>query len=129
MFCPVYPRPEFITPNPGVSADLSWADVTESTELQKEVVVRERHLRVGYAAMVTCRGHRGNETNKRVKSSDGLLTRETVSLNRSDSTRYMDIICTHMSSGEEKVQSLHNLESLPFLQREGKKKMHISNLC
>lgn len=125
MFCPVYPRPEFITPNPGVSADLSWADVTESTELQKEVVVRERHLRVGYAAMVTCRGHRGNKTNKRVKSPDGLLTTETVSLNRSDSAGYTDIICTYMSSGEEKVQSLHSLESLPFLWREEKKNVHL----
>lgn len=53
MFCPIYPRPVFITPNPDVSADLSWADVTKGTELKQEVVVREGCLCVGYAAVVT----------------------------------------------------------------------------
>lgn len=53
MFCPVYPRPVFITQNPDVSADLSWADVTEGAELKQEVVVGEGHLSVGHAAVVT----------------------------------------------------------------------------
>lgn len=44
----------FITRYPGVSADLSCADVTEGGELQQEVVVREGHLGVGHAAVVTC---------------------------------------------------------------------------
>lgn len=56
MYCPIYPGPEFITPNPDVSADLSWADVTEGTEVKQEIVVREGRLRIGYAAVVTCRG-------------------------------------------------------------------------
>lgn len=66
MFCPVDSSPLsppppppptallFITHNPGVSADLSCADVTEGGELQQEVVVREGHLGVGRAAVVTC---------------------------------------------------------------------------
>lgn len=57
MFCPVDSPPSpppFITHNPGVSADLSCADVTEGGELQQEVVVREGHLGVGRAAVVTC---------------------------------------------------------------------------
>lgn len=61
MFCPVYPRTEFITPNPGASADLSWADVTEGAELEQEVVLREGRLCVGYAAVVTCGGQRGDK--------------------------------------------------------------------
>lgn len=65
MFCPVYPRPEFITLNPGVSADLSWFDVTKGTELKQEIVVGEGRLCVGYAAVVTCRGQRGNKTKKK----------------------------------------------------------------
>lgn len=36
----------------------------------------------------------------------------------SDSAHNTDIICTYMSFEAEKVQSLHSLESLPFLQRE-----------
>lgn len=58
MFCAVYPGPGFITPNPDMSADLSWVDVTEGTELKQEIVVGEGRLRVGYAAVVTCGGQR-----------------------------------------------------------------------
>lgn len=58
MFCAVYFRPEFITQNPDVSAHLSLVDVTEGTEVKEEIVVGERHLCVGYAAVVTCRGQR-----------------------------------------------------------------------
>lgn len=57
-------------------------------------------------------------------SSDVLLTRATASLNWSDSTDKMDIICTYMSSEAEKVQSPHSLESLPFLQRGLTKDAH-----
>lgn len=53
MFCP---GPEFITPNPDVSADLSWVDVTKGAEPKQEIVVGEGRLCVGYAAVVTCRG-------------------------------------------------------------------------
>lgn len=59
IFHPIYPRPGLIIPNPCVSADLSWADVTEGTELEQEVVVGKGHLRVGNAAVVTYRDHRG----------------------------------------------------------------------
>lgn len=59
MFHPIYPRAGLISPNPCVSADLSWADVTEGTELEKEVVVGKGHLRVGNAAVVTYRDQRG----------------------------------------------------------------------
>lgn len=79
MFCPVYPRPEFITPNPDVSADLSWVDVTKGPELKQEIVVGEGSLCVGYTAVVTCRGQRGDKTEKG-GSSDGLLSILTVSL-------------------------------------------------
>lgn len=58
MFCAVYFRPEFITQKSDVSAHLSLVDVTEGTEVKEEVVVGERHLCVGYAAVVTCRGQR-----------------------------------------------------------------------
>lgn len=59
MFHPIYPRPGLISPNPCVSADLSWADVTEGTELEQEVVAGKGHLRVGNAAVVTYRDQRG----------------------------------------------------------------------
>lgn len=59
-----------------MSADLSWADVTEGAELKQEVVVGEGRLRVGYAAVVTCRGQRGNKIR--------LLTGVTASWKGSD---------------------------------------------
>lgn len=59
MFHPIYPRPELIRPNPCMSADLSWADVTEGTELEKEVVVGKGSLSIGNAAVVTYRNQRG----------------------------------------------------------------------
>lgn len=37
------------------STDLSWADVTQGREVKQEVVVWERRLRAGCAAMVTWR--------------------------------------------------------------------------
>lgn len=64
MFQPIYPRPELIRPNPCVSADLSWADVTEGTELEKEVVVGKGHLCIGNAAVVTYRDQRGISGNR-----------------------------------------------------------------
>lgn len=41
-----------------MSADLSWADVTEGTELEQEIVVGKGHLGVGDAAVVTYRDQR-----------------------------------------------------------------------
>lgn len=72
MFCPVYPRPVFITQNPDASADLSWADVTEGAELKQEVVVGEGHLGVGHAAVVTWseEGSGGGETREALIPSD-----------------------------------------------------------
>lgn len=58
MFHPIYPRPALISPNPCMSADLSWADVTEGTELEQEIVVGKGHLGVGNAAVVTYRDQR-----------------------------------------------------------------------
>lgn len=55
----IYPRPGLTSPNPYASADLSWADVTEGIELEKEVVVGKWHLWVGNAAVVAYRDHRG----------------------------------------------------------------------
>lgn len=64
MFHPIYPRPGLISPNPCVSADLSWADVTEGTELEQEVVVGKGHLCVGNAAVVAYRDRRGISENR-----------------------------------------------------------------
>lgn len=64
MFHPIYPRPGLTSPNPYASADLSWADVTEGIELEKEVVVGKWHLWVGNAAVVAYRDHRGINGNK-----------------------------------------------------------------
>lgn len=59
MLHPIYPWPGLISPNPCVSADLSWADVTEATELEQEVVAGKGHLCIGNAAVVTFRDQRG----------------------------------------------------------------------
>lgn len=64
IFHPIYPRPGLILPGPCVSADLSWADVTEGTELEQEVVVGKGHLSVGNAAVVTYRDRRGISGNR-----------------------------------------------------------------
>lgn len=63
-FHPIYPRPGLISPNPCMSADLSWADVTEGTKLEQEVVVGKGHLCVGNAAVVTYRYQRGISGNR-----------------------------------------------------------------
>lgn len=47
-----------------MSADLSWADVTEGTELEQEIVVGKGHLGVGNAAVVTYRDQRRINGNK-----------------------------------------------------------------
>lgn len=48
-------RPEFITLNPDISADLSRVDVTKGTEVKQEVAIWERSFGIGYAAVVTCK--------------------------------------------------------------------------
>lgn len=124
MFCPIHPRPVFITPNPDMSADLSWADVTKGTELQQEVVAGEGCLCVGHAAVVTCRVQRGNKTKNKTKH--GVVIWPLNRRNSGCCVHNVGIICTHMSFEAEKVQSPHSLESLPFLQRE---ETNISNHC
>lgn len=52
----------------------------------------------------------------------------TVSLNWSDSTHNMNIICTYMSFEAEKVQSPHSSESLPFLQMEKRNHAYVRAL-
>lgn len=105
---PLYPWPGLISPNPCVSADLSWADVTEATELEQEVVAGKGHLCIGNAAVVTFRDQRGIDGN-------GFWAGEVTST-------ALNIDHTYMSFEAGRVQSPHSLESLPFLHKEDKKK-------